>query len=52
LAELHEKLCRLKIPDTTCHCSQILLITYRELRQLELETLQELIGAQTELTLD
>ena len=52
LEEFHEKLCRLKFLDPACGCGNFLVITYRELRRLELETLQELIGAQTELTLD
>src|ERR1019366_264222 len=52
LEEFHAKLCRLKFFDPACGCGNFLVITYRELRQLELETLKELIGAQTELTLD
>ena len=34
-----------------CGCGNFLVITYRELRQLELETLKELFGQQKELTL-
>ncbi|MGB7748675.1 MAG: DNA methyltransferase [Verrucomicrobiia bacterium] len=52
LEEFHAKLCRLKFFDPACGCGNFLVITYRELRQLELETLKELIGSQTELTLD
>ncbi len=52
LEEFHDKLCRLKFLDPACGCGNFLVITYRELRQLELETLKEIFGAQKELTLD
>jgi hypothetical protein len=60
LEEFHGKLCKLKFLDPACGCGNFLVITYRELRQLELETLQELFGGahgkergtQKELTLD
>ena len=52
LEEFHKKLCSLKFLDPACGCGNFLVITYRELRQLELETLQELFGGQKELTLD
>ena len=51
LEEYHEKLCRLKFLDPACGCGNFLVITYRELRELELETLKELFGRQTEMTL-
>ena len=51
LEEFHAKLCRLKFFDPACGCGNFLVITYRELRQLELEVLKELFGKQTELTL-
>jgi hypothetical protein len=52
LEELHKKICDLRFLDPACGCGNFLVITYRELRQLELEILQELFGKQTELTLD
>jgi hypothetical protein len=52
LEEFHAKLCRLKFFDPACGCGNFLVITYRELRQLELDTLKELLGSQKELTLD
>ncbi len=52
LEEFHAKLCRLKFFDPACGCGNFLVITYRELRQLELDTLTELLGGQKELTLD
>ncbi|MFO1487009.1 MAG: DNA methyltransferase [Verrucomicrobiota bacterium] len=52
LEEFHKKLCSLRFLDPACGCGNFLVITYRELRQLELETLQELFGGQRELTLD
>jgi MmeI, DNA-methyltransferase domain/MmeI, target recognition domain/MmeI, N-terminal domain/MmeI, helicase spacer domain len=51
LEEFHAKLCRLHFFDPACGCGNFLVITYRELRQLELETLKEIFGAQRELTL-
>lgn len=51
LEEFHGKLCKLKFFDPACGCGNFLVITYRELRQLELETLKELFGKQTEMTL-
>ena len=51
LEEFHAKLCKLKFFDPACGCGNFLVITYRELRQLELETLKELFGKQTEMTL-
>jgi hypothetical protein len=52
LEEFHDKICRLKFFDPACGCGNFLVITYRELRQLELDTLKELLGSQKELTLD
>ena len=52
LEEFHEKLCRLRFLDPACGCGNFLVITYRELRQLELEALLLLFGQQTEMTLD
>jgi len=52
LEEFHKKLCSLRFLDPACGCGNFLVITYRELRQLELETLQALYGGQKELTLD
>ena len=51
LEEFHGKLCKLNFFDPACGCGNFLVITYRELRQLELETLKELFGKQTEMTL-
>jgi hypothetical protein len=52
LEEFHQKLCKLTFLDPACGCGNFLVIAYRELRQLELETLRELFGQQAELTLD
>ncbi len=51
LEEFHAQLCRLKFLDPACGCGNFLVITYRELRALELEILQALFGQQRELTL-
>lgn len=42
LVEFHEKLSKLKFLDPACGCGNFLIITYRELRLLELELLREL----------
>ncbi len=42
LRDLQKKLAALKIMDPACGCGNFLVITYRELRQLELEILIEL----------
>lgn len=52
LQEFHDKLCKLTFFDPACGCGNFLVIAYRELRQLELETLREIFGKQKELTLD
>ena len=52
LEEFHEKICRLRFLDPACGCGNFLVITYRELRQLELEVLLLLFGKQAELSLD
>lgn len=60
LEEFHKKQCQLRFLDPACGCGNFLVITYRELRQLELETLTELLTVehkgekrlQRELTLD
>ncbi len=52
MEEFHARLCRLRFLDPACGCGNFLVITYRELRQIELEVLKELLGAQREFTLD
>ncbi len=44
--EFHQKLGQLKFLDPACGCGNFLIITYRELRLLELEVLKELYGKQ------
>src|SRR5574344_883035 len=44
LKSLHEKIATLKFLDPACGCGNFLVITYRELRILELEILKELNG--------
>lgn len=46
LKEFHQKLGQLKFLDPACGCGNFLIITYRELRLLELEVLKELYGNQ------
>jgi hypothetical protein len=42
LQEFHDKLAKLRFLDPACGCGNFLVLTYRELRQLELEVLLEL----------
>ena len=52
LAEFHDKLAKLRFLDPACGCGNFLVLTYRELRKLELEVLLELHGQQHEMSLD
>ena len=42
LKQFHEKLSRLKFFDPACGCGNFLVITYREIRRLELEVLKQI----------
>lgn len=46
LREFHAKLGTLRFLDPACGCGNFLVITYRELRLLELDVLKELYGTQ------
>lgn len=46
LKALHEKLGALQFFDPACGCGNFLVITYREIRLLELEVIRRLYGAQ------
>ncbi len=52
LDELHAKLAGLRFLDPACGCGNFLVITYRELRALELEVLKLKHGLQQHFTLD
>jgi hypothetical protein len=52
LQEFHDNLAKLRFLDPACGCGNFLVLTYRELRKLELEVLVELQGGQRELSLD
>ena len=52
LQEFHDKLAKLRFLDPACGCGNFLVITYRELRKLELEVLVKLRGRQQEMSLD
>lgn len=49
LAEFHRKLAKLTFLDPACGCGNFLVVTYRELRLLEIEILRIIHGAQTVL---
>ncbi len=44
LGDFHRKLARLKFLDPACGCGNFLVITYRELRRLEMDVLQARFG--------
>lgn len=46
LREFHQRLGKLKFLDPACGCGNFLIITYRELRLLELDVLKEIYGSQ------
>ena len=48
----HDKLAKLLFLDPACGCGNFLVITYRELRALELDVLRETHGDQREMSLD
>ncbi|HZS29422.1 MAG TPA: DNA methyltransferase [Candidatus Angelobacter sp.] len=48
LRRLHDKLSKLRFLDPACGCGNFLVITYRELRLLEIELLKELFKGSTE----
>jgi hypothetical protein len=52
LKQLHEKIGKLRFFDPACGCGNFLVITYRELRLLEIEILKELHGKNAHLELD
>ncbi len=52
LDEFHDKLAKLTFFDPACGCGNFLVITYRELRALELAVLKLKFGTQTEMKLD
>lgn len=52
LLEFQERLAQLRFLDPACGCGNFLVLTYRELRRLELEVLLELYGRQHEMSLD
>lgn len=52
LAEFQKKLANLRFLDPACGCGNFLVISYRELRALEIEVLKLLHGGQREMTLD
>jgi hypothetical protein len=51
LEDFHERLANLRFFDPACGCGNFLVLTYRELRKLELEALLELHGRQQQLSL-
>ena len=52
LNEFHDRLAELKFLDPACGCGNFLVITYREIRILELEVIKELLGGARLLDVD
>ncbi|MDR1351081.1 MAG: N-6 DNA methylase [Zoogloeaceae bacterium] len=52
LLQFHEKLARIEVLDPACGCGNFLVIAYRELRKLELDTLRVLYKNRTDKTLN
>jgi len=52
LNEFHDKLSRLRFLDPACGCGNFLVITYRELRIIEIEVIRELLGGERLLDVD
>ena len=52
LRDFHKKLSSLKFLDPACGCGNFLIITYRELRILELKVLKSLYGNQQAIGID
>lgn len=50
LKQFHEKLARLKFFDPACGCGNFLIISYREIRKLELEVLKTLYKPHGKMT--
>jgi len=52
LRQFHERLGKLRFFDPACGCGNFLVITYRELRLLEIEVLKALLGKEVQQELD
>lgn len=52
LQQFHEKIAALRFLDPACGCGNFLVVTYRELRALELDVLRAIYGDQLALGLD
>ena len=52
LDEFHNKIASLKFLDPACGCGNFLIISYRELRKLELEILKKKMGKSAQLSFD
>ncbi len=52
LRQFHRKLAALRFLDPACGCGNFLVITYRELRSLEIEVLKALHGGQQRLEIE
>ncbi|GMO23635.1 MAG: N-6 DNA methylase [Termitinemataceae bacterium] len=52
LLEFHDKLCRLKFLDPACGCGNFLIVSYRALRELEIETIKEILKGEQILDIE
>jgi hypothetical protein len=52
LLKFHDTLCRLKFLDPACGCGNFLVVSYRELRLLEIEVIKEFLGLERVLDIE
>jgi hypothetical protein len=52
LLAFHDKLCGLKFLDPACGCGNFLVVSYRELRLLEIEVIKEILGLERILDIE
>jgi hypothetical protein len=52
LIKFHDRLCKLKFLDPACGCGNFLVVSYRELRLLEIEVLKEILGLEKVLDIE
>ncbi|MHB9291196.1 hypothetical protein Holit_00268 [Hollandina sp. SP2] len=52
LLKFHDTLCRLKFLDPACGCGNFLVVSYRELRLLEIEVIKEYLGLENVLDIE
>jgi hypothetical protein len=52
LLEFHDKVCNLTFLDPACGCGNFLVVSYRELRELEIDVIKEILGLEKILDIE